>query len=282
MCLRCSRQRRSSVGTRREPCEVTSTRAIPPLDIPPDIPPVKIPSPPFSATEVKCVRNKNFYWENSIFLVGDELFRAPRYQFIKHSDTFRAMFTLPQADVDAVEGNTDDKPICLYGVDKIDFERLLNFMYPLEIPSVLTRPLEEWISILKLSTMWIMTEIRNSAISHVTERHHEVEVVERITLGRSHDVPALVRSGLVTLVNQDGGVSEQQAKLLGWETALRIQWVRDKLMVSRGYSCSFDENQVRNAATSVLCGEASWSFESEIFEPSASKRLPKSKKKGRV
>lgn len=246
--------------------------AIPLLDIPPDIPLVEAPSPPFSATEAECIRNKNFYWENSIFLVEDELFRAPRYQFIKHSDTFRTMFTLLQTDADAVEGNTDDKPIRLYGVDKFDFERLLNFMYPLDIPPVLTRSLVEWISILKLSTMWAMTEIRNSAIAHIMERHHEVEVVQRITLGRSHGVPALVRSGLVTLVNQDGGVTEQQARLLGWETALRIQWVRDKLMASRGYSCSFDENQVRNATTSVLCEDASWSFESEIFEPGASKR----------
>ncbi|KAK0195869.1 hypothetical protein F5146DRAFT_308554 [Armillaria mellea] len=244
-----------------------------PLDIPPDIPQKAPPSPsPSSATEVMCIRNKNFYWENSIFLVEDELFRAPRYQFIKHSDTFRAMFTLPQADADTVEGNSDDKPIRLYGVNKIDFERLLNFMYPLEIPPSLTRPLKEWISILKLSTMWVMTEIRNSAISHIMERHQEVEVVERITLGRSYEVPALVRSGLVTLVNQDGGMTEQQARLLGWETALRIQWVRDKLMASRGHSCGFDENQVRNAATNVLCGDAGWSFESEIFEPGASKR----------
>ncbi|PBK74045.1 hypothetical protein ARMSODRAFT_569415 [Armillaria solidipes] len=251
--------------------------AIPPLDISPDIPPDIPPSPSAAKEEVVCVRNKNFYWETSIFLVGDELFRAPRYQFIKHSDTFRAMFTLPQADADAVEGNTDDKPIRLYGVDKFDFERLLNFMYPLDIPPALTRPLEEWISILKLSTMWVMTEIRNSAISHIMERHQEVEVVERITLGRSLEVPALVRSGLVTLVNQDGGVTEQQARLLGWETALRIQWVRDKLIASRGYSCTFDENQVRNAATTVLCGDTSWSFESEIFEPGVSLK----RKKGR-
>ncbi|KAK0486268.1 hypothetical protein IW261DRAFT_1454669 [Armillaria novae-zelandiae] len=238
---------------------------IPPPHIPPDIP---LPSPS-PAKEVECIRNKNFYWETSIFLVGNELFRAPRYQFIEHSDTFRAMFTLPQADADAVEGNTDDKPIHLYGVDKIDFERLLNFMYPLNIiPPVPPRSLEEWISILKLSTMWVMTEIRNIAISRIMERHQEVEVVKRITLGRSHDVPALVRSGLVTLVNQDGGVTEQQARLLGWETALRIQWVRDKLMASRGYSCSFDEDQVRNAAPSAF---QDWSFESEIFEPGASK-----------
>ncbi|KAK0434766.1 uncharacterized protein EV420DRAFT_1282298, partial [Desarmillaria tabescens] len=189
--------------------------------------------------EAVCVRNKNFYWENKLLKVEDELFCAPRYQFIKQSETFRAMFTLPQADANAVEGNTDDRPIRLHGVSKIDFERLLNFMYHLygfrcsiirliscmsrDIPSVSTRLLEEWISILKLSTMWVMTEIRNSAIFHIIERHQEVEVVERITLGRSCDVPALVRSGLVTLVNQAGGVSERQAVLLGWETALRIQ-----------------------------------------------------------
>ncbi len=140
------------------------------------------------------------------------------------------MFTLPQADADAVEGNTDDKPIRLYGVDKIDFERLLNFMYPLygchclterliscmsrDIPPVLARSLNEWISILKLSTMWVMTEIRNSAISHIMEHHQEVEVVERITLGRHLEVPALVRSGLVTLVNQDGGVTSSRRGIL--------------------------------------------------------------------
>ncbi|KAK0454494.1 hypothetical protein EV421DRAFT_1757214 [Armillaria borealis] len=226
--------------------------------------------------EVTKFRNVNFYWENSTFLVEDELFRAPRYQFIKHSETFKAMFTLPQADADAVEGNTDDKPIHLYGVSKIDFERLLNFMYPLDIllAEKRKRPLEEWISILKLSTMWVMTEIRDSAISHMMERHLEIEVIKRITLGRSHDVPALVRSGLVTLVNQDGGVTEQQARLLGWETALRIQWVRDKL-ITGGSSYSFGENELREAATSVfrVNSRAERSFESEIFDPKAHKVL---------
>ncbi|KAK0459145.1 uncharacterized protein EV420DRAFT_305233 [Desarmillaria tabescens] len=219
--------------------------------------------------EAVCVRNESFYWENGIFLVEDELFCVPRYQFIKQSETFRAMFTLLQADANAVEGNTDDRPIRLYGVSKIDFERLLNFMYHLDIPSVPTRPLEEWISILKLSTMWVMTEIRNSAIFHIIERHQEVEVVERITLGTSCNVPALVRSGLVTLVNQDGGVSERQARLLGWETAMRIQWAREKLIASQGYSCTFDEDQVCMAAASVFFGESSESFESEMFEPGA-------------
>ncbi len=41
------------------------------------------------------------------------------------------MFSLAQADAEAVEGNRDSKSSDLYGVSKIDFERLLNFMYPL-------------------------------------------------------------------------------------------------------------------------------------------------------
>ncbi|KAK0212380.1 hypothetical protein DFS33DRAFT_1280970 [Desarmillaria ectypa] len=204
-------------------------------------------------------RNMAFYWETSVFLVEDELFRAPRYQFINHSDTFKAMFTLPQGQNINVEGSSDDNPIRLQGIGKLDFERLLKYMYPTNIPPVLTRPLEDWISILKLSTMWFMTDIRNHVIPKIIERHLEIDVIERITLGRKYDLPALVTSGVTTLVNQDGGVSEVQAEALGWDTALRIQWVRDKLLTDRlGRSYTFGESQVRSIAENIFQGE--WTF----------------------
>ncbi len=40
------------------------------------------------------------------------------------------MFMLPQTETDTVEGDSDDNPIQLQGVSKVDFERLLKFMYP--------------------------------------------------------------------------------------------------------------------------------------------------------
>ncbi|KAK0494919.1 hypothetical protein EDD18DRAFT_1173071, partial [Armillaria luteobubalina] len=151
-------------------------------------------------------RNTAFYWETSVFLVEDELFRVPRYQFINHSDA-KAMFALPQKNAN-VEGSIDDNPIRLQGITKLDFERLLKYMYPANIPPVLTKPLEDWISILKLSTMWSMAVVRNDVIPRISERHLEIDVIERISLGRTYDLPVLVTSGVTTLVNQAGGVSE--------------------------------------------------------------------------
>ncbi|KAK0241239.1 hypothetical protein EDD85DRAFT_818146 [Armillaria nabsnona] len=209
-------------------------------------------------------RNMAFYWETSVFLVEDELFRVPRYQFINHSSIFKAMFTLPplppHAENTIVEGSIDDNPIRLQGITKLDFERLLKYMYPTNIPPVLTKPLEDWISILKLSTRWFMTDIRNDVIPRILDRHLEIDVIERIRLGRQYDLPALVTSGVTTLVNQDGlGVSEAQAEALGWETALRIQWIRDKLLRDRlGRSYTFGESQVRPVAEIIFQGE--WSF----------------------
>ncbi|KAK0494907.1 hypothetical protein EDD18DRAFT_1076297 [Armillaria luteobubalina] len=99
------------------------------------------------------VRSNGFYWETSTFLVENVLFRVPRYRFIENSETFRTMFSLPQAETSTAEGDSDDKPIQLQGVSRVDFERLLEFMYRRNAASPLKASLEEWISILKLSTM---------------------------------------------------------------------------------------------------------------------------------
>ncbi|SJK98026.1 uncharacterized protein ARMOST_01282 [Armillaria ostoyae] len=209
-------------------------------------------------------RSKDFYWETSVFLVDDVLFRVPRYQFIENSETFRAMFTLPQAETDTVEGDSDDKPIQLQGVSKVDFERLLKFMYPQNGLSPREISHEEWISILKLSTMWEMTEIRNTAISDILERQLKIDATERISLGREYDVPALTTSGIVDLVNQRGGVSEEQIAVLGFEMALRIQCIRVKLLENRARQSVFSGPSVRAVARTIFHGE--WSFEEPVQE----------------
>lgn len=41
------------------------------------------------------------------------------------------MFSLPQSD--GADGESDDKPILLDGVEAVDFERFLNVLYPLYV-----------------------------------------------------------------------------------------------------------------------------------------------------
>ncbi len=107
--------------------------------------------------------------------------------------------------------------------------------------------------------MWEMTEIRNAAISDILERQLKIDATERIYLGQEYDVPALVTSGIVSLVNQRGGVSEEQTVILGFEMALRIQRIRVKLLENRSTSSMFSESDVRAVARDVFHGERSFS-----------------------
>ncbi|KAK0486300.1 hypothetical protein IW261DRAFT_1559705 [Armillaria novae-zelandiae] len=212
---------------------------------------------------LSVTKSTDFYWETSIFLVENVLFRVPRHQFIEKSETFRAKFELACQEATSngtIEGDTNSKPIKLQGVSKVDFERLLKFMsrlYPFEIISH-----EGWISILKLSTMWEMTEIRNAAIAGILECQLKIDATERISLGKEHNVPMLVTSGIVSLVNQRGGVSEKQIAALGLEMALRIQCIRVKLLEDGTRESMFPEDCVRAVAKTVFHGE--WSFEESI------------------
>ncbi|PBK86911.1 hypothetical protein ARMGADRAFT_1086017 [Armillaria gallica] len=224
--------------------------------------------------EASKFRNVNFYWENSTFLVEDELFRAPRYQFIKHSETFKAMFTLPQADADAVEGNTDDKPIHLYGVEdslvrvpkhnlvgksevfdsmlslpqggsepegisdekpiqlagikKVDFERLLQIIYPIDSTKLPDLSVNGWVSVLTLSSLWRMS-VRKTAMERLTSRLSQISPVDRILLGRRYSVAHWISSGYEELASREGVVSLEEAERVGLGTALRIEHIRESL-----------------------------------------------------
>jgi hypothetical protein len=94
----------------------------------------------------KPVRDDLYYLENVIFLVSgpviiifevtclltrqqveDNLFKVPKQYFQKNSRIFSNIF----GDDHTAEGSSDEKPIHLYSIQKVDFERLLAVMYPM-------------------------------------------------------------------------------------------------------------------------------------------------------
>ncbi|KAF5355536.1 hypothetical protein D9758_006287 [Tetrapyrgos nigripes] len=167
----------------------------------------------------------SYYWETVVFLVEDTVFKIPKYHFAKSSEVFESMFSLPQGDKEA-EGNTDANPIRLEGIQAIDFRRFLKVLYPSQIPwREDETTMDEWKSILKLATLWRFLTLRKFAIDKLTSQ--EMDVTERILMGREFSVSSWIKSGYSDLVSQDGPLSMETAKSIGYEAAVRVFRARE-------------------------------------------------------
>jgi hypothetical protein len=79
---------------------------------------------------------------------------------------------------------------------------------------------EQWVSVLKLSTMWAFDEIREKAIAELSKTN--MDTVDKVVLGRSFSVGIWLLEGYFTLVTREAGLTSTEAKRLGYETAFRL------------------------------------------------------------
>jgi len=136
-------------------------------------------------------RDEAYYCVDIIFLVEDTLFKLPRYLFEESSEVFRDMFQLPTPKDISHDGDSDEQPLFLEGVRKVDFRRLLKAMeFPAKSPASRhprikqnkSRKLprkylheeeqmlrDDWSSALELSCMWQMAKIREIAIKEILQ-----------------------------------------------------------------------------------------------------------------
>ncbi|RXW16737.1 hypothetical protein EST38_g9109 [Candolleomyces aberdarensis] len=173
-----------------------------------------------------------FFWQTLFLQVEDEIFCVPRCEFEESSEIFADMFTLPAGANGNVEGESQDHPIILEGYRKEDFRCLLRVMYPRasqllsgDQPSFNLEK-TEWISVLRLSTIWGMKKIRSHAI-HVLSNNMQLSLIEKVNLGREHKVEKWFVEGILDLVDRKSTLSLTDLADLGWETAARILWIRD-------------------------------------------------------
>ncbi|TFL05240.1 hypothetical protein BDV98DRAFT_500720, partial [Pterulicium gracile] len=112
------------------------------------------------------------------------------------SSVFNDMFSLPQSD--GADGESDDKPILLDGVEAVDFERFLNVLYPLYVTLAQSETLfDEWISILHLATMWRFADIRQLAIQNLTNYVSALPSLRKISLGSQYSVQSWFLEGCI-------------------------------------------------------------------------------------
>ncbi|KAF8883162.1 hypothetical protein CPB84DRAFT_1827697 [Gymnopilus junonius] len=155
----------------------------------------------FNHSMAETTNSQNFFWGSVFFKVEQTLFCVPRCEFEQSSEVFENMFLFPSENP---EGHTQEHPIVLEGYKADDFTCLLNVMYPRAKSLIsgtsinLHLQKEEWVSMLKLSTIWSMTKIREYAI-HRLSTNVTLTAVEKFHLARAHKVVTWFEEGLKSL-----------------------------------------------------------------------------------
>ncbi|KII95603.1 hypothetical protein PLICRDRAFT_150407 [Plicaturopsis crispa FD-325 SS-3] len=174
--------------------------------------------------------------------VEDTLFKVPKRCFANRSEIFNTIFALPPGDRGTTDGTSDEKPFVLERVNKVDFENLMKAMYPLispptlatkargdrNGPSEVSLSLDEWISVLKLSTMWGFFDIRQHAIMQLTPLlEDEAAVVDKLVFAKTYKVSDWLSTGYHTLARRQGLLSKEERMRLTDDTAIRVYEVRE-------------------------------------------------------
>ncbi|KAF9228864.1 hypothetical protein BS17DRAFT_812789 [Gyrodon lividus] len=204
----------------------------------------------------EILKHDEFYMNTVTFLVGDCLFKVPRDPFETESTVFRDMFLLPVGDLHEVEGLNDFDPIRLEGTKKDDFEQFMRVLLHRTNGRSQKLPVdvEQWTSVLKLSTLWEFHGLRQTAIDNLSGI--PVPPVEKIVLAYVYDVKSWLLPAMQELVRRPTPINMEEANRLGFETALKLASVREQLALrsvprelvcsnycqcaNQGYRCSRD------------------------------------------
>ncbi|KAF9243217.1 hypothetical protein BU15DRAFT_43324, partial [Melanogaster broomeanus] len=154
------------------------------------------------------------------------LFRVPRHTLESQSKIFRDMFSLPAVEA---EGSSDDNPIRLDGVKKVDFKCLLEVLFTTNSFGLSWRSYEAWLSTVKLSHMWQFDEIYKVAIWGMSYKSVGKSAVEKVALAFQYDIKPWLLPGLNELAQRDEPIGLKDVELLGLDVALKVAAVRESL-----------------------------------------------------
>ncbi|KAG7091209.1 hypothetical protein E1B28_010261 [Marasmius oreades] len=116
-------------------------------------------------------RDTEFYFDTITFLVDNIIFKVPSQYIHEESEVFGAG---AQISAQSDEGSSDANPVKLsplpHGCSAEDFRHLLRIIVALtvKLPTPKSYSLEQWLSVLKLSTAWFFSDIRTLAMGEVT------------------------------------------------------------------------------------------------------------------
>lgn len=95
---------------------------------------------------------------------------------------------------------------------------------------------EEWISVLKLSTLWGFSDLREKAIGELAWR--TMDPVSRVELARKYRVKEWLIAGYRDLVKRSASISMEESERLGWRTAIQLYQLREECVPAQLLSTS--------------------------------------------
>ncbi|KAF8910795.1 hypothetical protein CPB85DRAFT_1435067 [Mucidula mucida] len=172
--------------------------------------------------------------------VENRLYKVPRYFFANYSEIFASTFDLPQGSV-SPEGQSDDHPFELHGLTCSEFEPLLRVIYPMNTHEpLLSSTFEDWTSILKLSTMWGMSAVRQLAVENLSNcMALRGDAVEYVVLAKAYEVVTWLRQGYLKLVKRAEPISPAEAERIGWVASVQIYQIREAALVKQAGNRGF-------------------------------------------
>jgi hypothetical protein len=85
---------------------------------------------------------------------------------------------------------------------------------------------EEWISVLKLSTLWAFGALRQKALDQLSRI--EMGPIDKVMLARDYRVEAWLIEGYSGLIYRRDSLSSEERKKLGYETTIRLYEQREE------------------------------------------------------
>ncbi|KAF4620942.1 hypothetical protein D9613_001099 [Agrocybe pediades] len=166
------------------------------------------------------------------------------------------------------EGDTDERPIMLPpGVTADEFRSLLILLYPKDAGAEQFPPIQmnQWESILKLSTLWRFLSLRKVAVDYLGRK---ADPFVKIHLGRKHNVKTLVEQGLLALVSRVDPISDEEALALVSDaeqpltvrTAPALSRIREKKLQEN----SKNRNYLLKLTPEQLAQEVQREFDTEL------------------
>jgi hypothetical protein len=191
--------------------------------------------------------------------VENTLFKVPSAIF-DESEVFQDMFSVPQ-EVLIRDGSSEEHPLVLEGYLASEFEQLLRVLLPLYaaiLPICLTSSSnscssrkvslpaltsEQWLAVLKLSTIWDLTDARQRAIDNLADLG-KTDLILRLIVAKQYNVHDWFVPAINTLAQRSdplGSDDLARLRVLGdmgevCELMLKIAAIRESLLPSQEIS----------------------------------------------